>query len=91
MTLKTLPTEIQNVIESMLFQSIPFIIVEIRGANPDSMEYTSKKDGQKAEFHWMSLACEGVGSDSKQYPVSVDLEKGQKVIKLGEGRDAPRQ
>jgi len=78
-------------IQALVSQSIPFICLEVRGTNADYIEYISQKDGKKASFSWLALACETLGDQAQQIAVSTDLPKGVTVTKLGEGRDAPKQ
>ena len=82
-------TKNEQQVMALANQSIPFIIGEIRGFGAESVNYTSKKDGQAATFAFLSIPCERVDGSGKQFSVQMDIPKEYEAVKMGEGREAP--
>jgi len=72
-------TQIDTVIKKLIEKSIPFLIVDYRGFKAETIEYTNKK-GKAASFDKMTLACETLGEESQQIPITRDLTEDEKRI-----------
>lgn len=68
--------EAQQAINALVAQSILFIMVEFRGWKPEKIKYTSKKNGQAAEFDRLVFNVESQAESATPIQLTLPIPEG---------------
>jgi len=68
--------ETQKQILGLAAMSVPFVLVEVRGAKAETINYTSGKTGRAESFSRVNYTCEGLGESAYSLSVSVKPQEG---------------
>lgn len=75
--------ETNKQVQGLIAASIPFLLLEVRGAKCEVINYTDKKTRQPAMFSFTQFACESLGQSAEAIAVRTRMDDEHEATKDG--------
>jgi hypothetical protein len=74
-------SELNNVIQSLIANSVPFVILNALGTKKEKIDYVDKKTGQKASFSYFAHKCTTTAEQADFAIIRDSIPKGEDAEK----------